>query len=152
MVPEPHRRESAEGASMEYAPAFAARIDSHDGIVNIALSGDLDMATAAVLEGHLAQVEGDGVSTITLDLSKLTFLGSSALHTFLAARERAAANGQRLVLVGATSNARRVFDITGTEFLLNDLDAGSVPDRYPAGQIVPVLDGPRVQLPVLGPV
>jgi anti-anti-sigma factor len=134
---------------MGYAPAFDARIVSHDGIVDIALSGELDMATVPVLEGHLAQVEGDGVSTITLDLHELTFLGSSALHTFLAARERAAANGQRLILAGATSNARRVFGLTGTEFLLNDQGAAGVPDRYPAAQIVPVLDGPGVQLPVL---
>jgi anti-sigma B factor antagonist len=135
---------------MGYAPAFAARIDSQDGIVNIALSGDLDMATVPVLEGHLAQVEDDGVSTITLDLRGLTFLGSSALHAFLAARDRAAANGQRLVLVGATSVARRLFGLTGTEFLLNDQGAAGVPDLYPVGQIDPLFTGPEVQLPVLG--
>jgi anti-anti-sigma factor len=131
---------------MGFAPAFGARIDARDGTVNIALSGDLDMATVPVLEGHLAQVEDDGVSTITLDLRGLTFLGSSALHAFLAARDRAAANGQRLVLVGATSVARRLFGLTGTEFLLNDQGAAGAPDR----QIDPRLDGPEVLLPVLG--
>jgi anti-sigma B factor antagonist len=136
---------------MGFAPEFAARIDSQDGVVNIALSGDLDMATIPVLEGHLAHLESDGVSTITLDLRELTFLGSSALHVFLAARDRAAANGQRLILVGATSTARRLFDLTGMEFLLNEQGAAGVPDRDPAGQIGPVLDGPEVRLPVLGP-
>jgi anti-sigma B factor antagonist len=135
---------------MGHAPAFAARIDSQDGIVNIALSGDLDMATVPVLEGHLAQVEDDGVSTITLDLRGLTFLGSSALHAFLAARDRAAANGQRLLLEGASSGARRLFGLTGTEFLLNDQGAAGVSDRYPVGQIDPLFTGPGVQLPVLG--
>ena len=91
----------------------------------------------------------DPINIKDLDLSELTFLGSSALHVFLAARDRATANGQRLILVGATSSARRLFGITGTEFLLNDQDAPGVPDRFPAAQMLPVLDGPDVHVPVL---
>jgi anti-sigma B factor antagonist len=134
---------------MGFAPTFTARVDSQNGVASIALSGELDMATVPVLEDHLAHLEGDGVSTITLDLRGLTFLGSSALHAFLAARDRATTNGQRLILVGATSSARQLFGLTGTEFLLNDQDAAGVPDRFPIAQTLPMLDGPGVQLPVL---
>lgn len=111
---------------MGYAPQFTARIDSLNGVGTIALSGEFDIATVPVLEQHFARLEGDGVTAIMLDLRELTFLDCSALHTILAARDRASANGHRLTLDGASSPARRLFELTGTQFLLDGQEAKSV--------------------------
>jgi anti-anti-sigma factor len=70
------------------------------GVVTIALSGDLDMATVRILRGTLAPFEANGVSTIILDLQDLTFIDSTGLHAFLEARNRAMSNGQRLLVRG----------------------------------------------------
>ena len=47
---------------MGFTPEFTARIESRNGVASIALSGELDIATAPVLEGHLALFEPDAVT------------------------------------------------------------------------------------------
>jgi anti-sigma B factor antagonist len=105
---------------MGLQPPFGARSQEKDGVATIALSGELDMATAPILSDSLALFEGNGVSTIVLDLHDLTFIDSTGLHAFLEARNRAMSNGHRLLLSGAGPAARRLIEITGTQFLLDE--------------------------------
>ena len=109
-----------KGRAMGLQPPFEARSQEKDGVVTIALSGELDMATAPMLSDNLAPFEGNGVSTIILDLQDLTFIDSTGMHVFLEARRRAMSNGHRLLLSGAGPAARRLFDLTGTQFLLGE--------------------------------
>jgi anti-anti-sigma factor len=104
--------------------SFSARVESGEGVAVIALVGNLDLETVPVLEEHLALVEADGVEAIKIDLRELTFIDTTAIHAFLAARDRAKANGRRLILVGAGPPARRLLELTDTEFLLVAPDAG----------------------------
>ena len=39
---------------MGFAPQFSSRIESRNGVASIALSGELDVTTAPILEEHLA--------------------------------------------------------------------------------------------------
>jgi anti-sigma B factor antagonist len=102
---------------------FTARVNSRNGVASIALFGELDLATIPELEGHLAPFESNGVSAIMLDLRELTFIDSVALQSLVRARKRAETNGQRLILVGARPTARRLLELTGTEYLLDDRQA-----------------------------
>jgi anti-anti-sigma factor len=111
-------------------PQFTAQINSRDGVASIALRGELDMATVPDLEGHLAPFEADGVSAIMLDLREVTFIDSTALLSLVRARDRAKANGHRLILIGARPSARRLVELTGTEFILDDQDAVGVLNRF----------------------
>jgi anti-anti-sigma factor len=115
---------------MGFAPQFIARIESRNGVARIALEGELDMETVPVLGDHLARFEADGVAGIMLDLRDLTFVDCSGLRIFLAARERSKANGHRFILVGASPAARRLFELTGTQFLLDEQEAVSLLDRF----------------------
>ena len=105
---------------MGLQPPFGARSQEKDGVATIALSGELDMATAPILSDSLAPFEGNGVSTIVLDLHDLTFIDSTGLHAFLEARNRAMSNGQRLLVRGASPTAQRHVEIVGLQFLLDD--------------------------------
>ena len=96
------------------------RSQEQDGLVTIALSGDLDLATAPILSETLSPFEGNGVSTIILDLQDLTFIDSTGMHAFLEARNRGMSNGQRLLLRGASPTAQRYIEIVGLQFLLDD--------------------------------
>lgn len=96
------------------------RSQEQNGVVTIVLSGDLDLATASILSEKLAPFEGNGVSTIILDLQDLSFIDSTGMHTFLEARNRAMNNGQRLLVRGASSTAQRYINIVGLQFLLDD--------------------------------
>jgi len=101
-------------------PPFGTRVEERDGIAVMALSGELDMASAPILREDLAEVEASGVPAIMLDLREVTFIDSTGLHEFLQARSRAQDNGHRLLMTGASPAAQRLFELTGTRFLLDE--------------------------------
>lgn len=110
--------------------ALTTRIDARNGVTSIALSGELDMATAPILNEQLAASERDGAKTIVLDLGDLSFIDSSGLHELVRAYRRSEKNGHRLLLVGANVITRRLCEITGTEFLLDAKGSVGVLGRF----------------------
>jgi anti-anti-sigma factor len=111
-------------------PQLTAQVNSRNGVASIALRGELDMATVSDMESYLAPFESNGVSAIMLDLRELTFIDSVALHSLVRARERAETNGQRLIVVGARPTARRLLELTCTEYLLDDRETVGVLNRF----------------------
>jgi anti-anti-sigma factor len=86
----------------------------HGPTTTIALSGDLDPATAPSLEAAIATLVDDAaVKRVVLDLGGLDFIDSSGLRVFVTTREALSQRGAALALRGATSNVRRLLDITG---------------------------------------
>jgi anti-sigma B factor antagonist len=110
---------------------FSLNVEPRNGVVRIAPRGELDLASAPALADSLQGAEQDGTDAIMLDLEELTFIDCTGLHVLLKASERANANGHRLVIVGASSAARRLFALTGTEFLIEQESVG-VLDRFTA--------------------
>jgi anti-sigma B factor antagonist len=108
-------------------------VESINGVARVALSGELDMASAPILQEQLTLSEQGDVTTILLDLRELSFLDSKGLHEFAQAKERADADGRQLILVGASASSRRLFDLTQTRFLLDDEDAVDVMGRLTTG-------------------
>ena len=116
---------------MGSGPQFTVRTDSRNGVASVAMKGELDMATFPQLEECLTPFEQNGVSAIILDLRDLTFIDLSGLRALVQARERARTTRHRVILVGADASARRLFGITGTEWLLiDDRDAADVLGRF----------------------
>jgi anti-anti-sigma factor len=107
---------------------FTVQVEPIRGATKIALSGELDMGTAPILEEYIGRVEADGVAAIVIDLRELTFMDTTGLRAFLAARSRAEENGRKLLLVGAKEPVRRIFEITGQDHVLDNEDAVSVLD------------------------
>lgn len=98
---------------------FTTRIDMRNGVTSIALRGELDMATAPILDDQLLVSHRDGARAILLDLRDVTFIDSSGLHALVRAFRRSEQDGHRLLLVGASPNTRRLCEMTGTQFLLD---------------------------------
>lgn len=111
------------------AATFDAQIDARDGVARVALMGELDMSTTPALEDCLGRCRGDGVSAIILDLRDLSFMDSSGLHAFLRARNDAEEDGHRLHLTGASGAVRKVFELTETQFLLDEPEGIGLLDR-----------------------
>lgn len=122
----PGRREPLMGSG----PQLSLETKSRNGVACVAVRGELDMATARRLDGCLAPFENEGVSAIVLDLRGLTFIDSFGLRALLRARDRAEKNLHRVILVGANASARRLFEITRTEFLLDDPETADVLSRF----------------------
>lgn len=80
----------------------------------IALSGELDLASAPDLERELQAAESDSPGRVTIDLGELGFMDSTGLQALLRARERAAAAGYLLSLRRGPHQVQRVFELTKT--------------------------------------
>lgn len=88
----------------------ARRIWYRPDFLVIAVSGEIDMETAPVLEVAL-----DGVvpESTVVDLAKVTFLAAAGLRVLVTAAERARANGCRFGLVAEDHVALRVLRMSG---------------------------------------
>ena len=103
---------------MGTSQALTIRIEARSDVTRVALSGELDIATVPILNDQLAALEQDGSKVILLDLGDLNFIDSTGLFALVPAYMRSRLNGQRFLLVGASPSAKRLFELTGTEFLL----------------------------------
>ena len=93
-----------------------------DGVL-VALSGELDLASATRLEDELRSVEASSPGVIVLDLQALSFMDSSGLRALLAADSRARERGSRLVIVRGDERVQRVLRITRLDERLEIVDS-----------------------------
>jgi anti-sigma B factor antagonist len=85
-----------------------------DGDVHvIGLFGELDLATAGRVEQELCRVEATDASSIVVDLSGLTFMGSTGVRLVVEAEARSRADANRLKLLRGPHTVQRVFEISG---------------------------------------
>jgi anti-sigma B factor antagonist len=92
---------------------FEVTTSTADGVATVVLSGELDIATAPVLDATLADVERNGTGTLLIDLARVRFIDSTGLRSLLSARQRAETAGRRLRLANLPVDVERVFDVTG---------------------------------------
>jgi anti-sigma B factor antagonist len=109
---------------------LTVRTGIRNGIGRMTLHGELDVATVPAFQKQLGFLEKQRPTAIVLDLRYLAFMDAAALRAFLDARQRAARNGHRLVLAGANRNVRRVVQLTGMEFLIDERQAAVLLDRF----------------------
>ena len=96
--------------------------EDRDGLVHVALVGELDLSTVAKVQEELRRVEGSSPATLVVDLSKLTFLDSTGLRCIVTADERARDEGRRIVIVRGPDAVQRVFAITRLDDRLEMVD------------------------------
>jgi anti-anti-sigma factor len=96
--------------------------EDRDGLVHVALVGELDLSTVAKVQEELRRVEVDSPATLVVDLSKLTFLDSTGLRCIVTADERARDEGRRIVIVRGPDAVQRVFAITKLDDRLEMVD------------------------------
>jgi len=102
--------------------------EDRNGLVHMALVGELDLSSVAKVQEELRRIEADAPDTLVVDLSKLTFLDSTGLRCIVTADERARNEGRKIVIVRGPDAVQRVFAITRLEERLEIVD-----DAPPAG-------------------
>jgi anti-anti-sigma factor len=80
-------------------------------MTSVALSGELDLATAPELETRLESLDGDNL----IDCRGLTFIDASGLRPLLSAHRRCSRRDTRLILVNAPLCLTRLLMLTGLE-------------------------------------
>ncbi len=98
------------------------KTEDRDGLVHVALVGELDLSTVSKVQDELRRVEADSPPTVVVDLSKLSFLDSTGLRCIVTADERAREAGRRVVIVRGPDAVQRVFTITRLEERLEMVD------------------------------
>ena len=85
-----------------------------DGAAEVVLRGELDLATAPVLQEHLSElVVSQGWIDITLDIAELRYLDSTGLSVLIMAQKHVEQIGGSLVVRYPTRAALKLFNTTG---------------------------------------
>jgi len=101
---------------------FDLQTEQTDGCVRLALSGELDLASAPELVRALERVEVQRPDLILLDLRELRFMDSTGLRTVVGADARAREDGRRLAVVRGPDAVDRIFTLTRIDERLEMLD------------------------------
>ncbi|MDI9885824.1 STAS domain-containing protein [Streptomyces sp. HNM0645] len=88
---------------------------TNDGTTAVALSGELDIATAGQVELDLAHLVVGMVRELRLDLSGVTFCDSSGADLFVRVHRHCAATGVRLHLCAVPHPCATVFRVLGVD-------------------------------------
>jgi anti-sigma B factor antagonist len=88
-------------------------------VIEIAVSGDLDLSTASVLCARVEETFRQPAPRVLLDLSRLSFCDSTGLRALLGVVQEARVHGVALrIVVPASSAPTRAFELAGAlEFL-----------------------------------
>ncbi|MHB8512102.1 MAG: STAS domain-containing protein [Actinomycetota bacterium] len=114
------------GANFE---PFSVTSQQHGDAAYLRVSGEIDMATAPVLDERLRTAQNNGYSGIVIDLENVTFMDASGLRSLLRAAERARQSERAFAIVKAPTIVQRVLQITGTAHLLDAESLTLVADR-----------------------
>ena len=109
---------------MSSPQSFAIEVADPEGAERkVRVRGELDMSTAPELSAALLRAGEGDTGTITLDLSGVSFLDSSAIGALIAAGQDLRAGGHKLQIGPRSAIVSRVLEITG---LTEDSDAFDV--------------------------
>jgi anti-sigma B factor antagonist len=84
----------------------------------MALTGELDLATADAVQAELERIEARDATSIVLDLKGLTFMDSTGVRLLVSAHARSRADTGRLSLLRGPAAVQRVMELSGVDVLL----------------------------------
>jgi anti-anti-sigma factor len=85
-----------------------------DGSLTLRVEGEIDIATAPLLEEELERAQGSDAETIVVDLDQVDFIDSTGLHVLIRHSALSSQNGGRLRLTEGSKQVQRLFRLTGT--------------------------------------
>ena len=102
----------------EFEP-FRCEVDPDRASVIVRPVGELDLATAPIVDAHLAELVAAGFDSVVLDLRKLFFMDSAGLKLLMSWEARSRAEGIALRVLPGPPAVQRVFDVAGVTHLVN---------------------------------
>jgi anti-sigma B factor antagonist len=93
-----------------------------DDIVSVFVHGEIDLAEAGELRAVLNDACSGQHGTVLVDLSGVSFMGSSAMGVLAQTTHELAQAGRRLELTGLQPRVVRAFQVVGLDRALNLVD------------------------------
>lgn len=103
----------SEAIVPDVSDEFDVAVSLGSSTPTIAVTGELDLATCPRLAGSLDTVVDAGTGDVLVDLSRVTFLDSTALTVLVTYRQRLASAGRHLVVHQPSPVVVRVLTISG---------------------------------------
>jgi anti-sigma B factor antagonist len=79
----------------------------------LALTGELDIASCPLLVATVLQICSEGAEALVMDLSRVTFMGSTGLRALLSAKGLCAKHGCEFLLIPGPAQVQHLFELTG---------------------------------------
>jgi anti-sigma B factor antagonist len=89
-----------------------------DGVAVLSVGGDIDLATAPVLEAAIAQVTAGNPRSVIIELSAVDFLASTGLRILVAAQEMVSKSAGFAVVANSPATSRPI-QLTGLAEVLS---------------------------------
>jgi anti-sigma B factor antagonist len=83
--------------------------------VVLGLGGELDLASAPLLQSEIERTEIAAAAIVVLDLQELKFIDSTGLRVLLSAHERSRERGQEFAVTRGSPQVQRLLSITGVD-------------------------------------
>jgi anti-anti-sigma factor len=107
-------------------------ITQEGGWIVVRVAGDIDMATAPVIGDRLSELRRLGYRNIRIDVALAGFMDLGGLNMLAGAYKSAADLGGTLMVVNATLQVRKVFELAGLERLVSVNHEAAADDSHPA--------------------
>jgi anti-sigma B factor antagonist len=88
---------------------------SVDGLLALAVAGELDQGTAPELRGALAEALGSGTHGVLVDLSQCGFIDSTGLSLLVEAKRKLADEDRAFAVCCPDADVRRLLELTGID-------------------------------------
>ena len=89
------------------------------------LAGELDMTSAATLEAAVSRAASESARSITMDLSRLSFIDSTGLAVIVHTSGLCSNRGCAFKLIRGPRAVQRLFEVTGLDGVLPFVEAES---------------------------
>jgi anti-anti-sigma factor len=119
--------QSAQTQSPSAEGPFSITSRRLDHGIFVALSGDLDLASASVVDDELRRAE-QSEDLVVLDLGAVSFMDSTGLRIIISAHKRLLERGASLKIEHVPPQVRRLFELVGVTEHLGVADAPVSPD------------------------
>lgn len=97
------------------SPTFAIETAIEGDATTITVRGELDLSTSPDLAGALTDAAAASMGSVTLDLSGITFIDSSALRVLVQGGRDLKTGGTDLLIGGRSAVVSRVFAMTNLD-------------------------------------
>jgi len=101
------------------AQPFSVSVVPDRGEIVVVLTGELDLASADVLERDVRKLRLAGCDRVVVDLRQVEFMDSTGLRLLISLRNTAKREGHRLMVVPGPRQVQRIFDLTATRGLFD---------------------------------
>ena len=91
---------------------FEIDIIRRDDALVLVVEGEIDIATAPLLEQHLTDAVATDTPVVIIDLDRVSFMDSTGLQV-LVAHTLSEANGRRIRLTRGSPQVQRLFTVSG---------------------------------------